>query len=300
MSKRRMAGVGAGMTALLVSAGLVARTQPLASRGSISAHTGNILMVVAALVAAALVVAVAVDSHRADNTARRPWGVGDVLFTLLLIAALTAGSYGLGRVFHPSASASPRNRGIPCTSYEQVHGKATSNCAGPTPQTLAKPTRHVASTHSHRPWLAIGGVLALLAAGGSLILFDRRRRVAPATATDDDDRRAILDALDLSLDDLRRDSDARRAIIAAYARMEQAFTAAGVPKQPSEAPHEFLARSLRELDASGEAAARLTELFELAKFSDHPINLSMRDEAIDALVEIRQELVQPEAVAVLP
>jgi hypothetical protein len=51
------------------------------------------------------------------------------------------------------------------------------------------------------------------------------------------------------------------------------------------------------LDASAEAAYRLTELFELAKFSHHAATLTMRDEAIDALISIRYELTQPELAA---
>lgn len=288
MSWRRLTGLGAVMTALLISAGLGARGRPLASHGSISAHAGNVLMVVAALVVAGLVVAFAFESHRAESSARRPWGVGDVFFALLLIAALTAGAYGLGRAFHPSALS--RNRGLPCASYEQAHGRATSKCAGPTPQTVVKPKRHVASTRSPRSWAVIGGILALLLVGGGLFLFDRRRRLVPATVTHDGDRRVVLDALDLSLDDLRRDPDAGRAIVAAYARMERAFAVAGVPRKLSEAPHEFLARSLHEIDASAEAASRLTELFELAKFSNHAATAVMREEALDALTAVRDEL----------
>jgi hypothetical protein len=103
--------------------------------------------------------------------------------------------------------------------------------------------------------------------------------------------------LDESLDDLRREPDLRRAIIAAYARMERALAAGGLPRRPSEAPFEYVERALRELDASAEAARRLTGLFEWAKFSQHEPEPTMRDEAIDALVAIRDELRAPAAAA---
>ena len=105
-------------------------------------------------------------------------------------------------------------------------------------------------------------------------------------------------ALDESLDDLRNEPDLRRAIIAAYARMETAFGLAGIPRRPSEAPTEYMERALTAIDASAPAAHRLTVLFEWAKFSHHEPEPEMRDEAIDALVAVRDELREPaEAVA---
>ena len=100
-------------------------------------------------------------------------------------------------------------------------------------------------------------------------------------------------ALDESLDDLRTEPDLRRAIIAAYARMERTLAAAGIPRRPSEAPLEYLARALTELDASGVAVARLTDLFEWAKFSHHEPDERMRADAVDALEAVRDELRRP-------
>ncbi|HEX4324846.1 MAG TPA: DUF4129 domain-containing protein [Gaiellaceae bacterium] len=97
-------------------------------------------------------------------------------------------------------------------------------------------------------------------------------------------------ALDQSLDDLRNDPDLRRAIIAAYARMETALAAAGIPRDPAEAPLEYLERALLSLDTSAEAVRRLTDLFEWARFSHHEPEPPMRDEAVDALIAVRDEL----------
>ena len=96
--------------------------------------------------------------------------------------------------------------------------------------------------------------------------------------------------LDETLDDLRAEQDARRAVIAAYARMERVLAAHGVPRRPSEAPLEYLARALRDLDVPASAALDLTELFERAKFSPHPIDAAMKDEAIGALATVRDDL----------
>jgi hypothetical protein len=261
----------------------------------VSGRTADLLMLAASGIVAALIIARAIESHRPNSTARRQWGIGDVLFALVLLAALGAGSYGIGLVLHPSSGHS-RQRGVPCVAYEQAHGKPTTNCDS-TPDLAAKRPRRAALGGSRPSWFAIEAIVALLIGGTASFVLGRRQPPAPRSETDDDRRDAIVDALDVSIDDLRQEADARRAIIAAYAGMETAFTTAGLPRRPSEAPHEFLVRSLHELEASAEAASRLTELFELAKFSHHAATLTMRDEAIDALVAIRDELTEPELAA---
>ena len=104
---------------------------------------------------------------------------------------------------------------------------------------------------------------------------------------------ALSLALDESLDDLRNDPDLRRAIVAAYARMEAALAHAGLPRRPAEAPFEYLERALTTLDTSAGSVRRLTALFEWAKFSHHEPDPAMRDEAVDALVAVRDELRAP-------
>ena len=97
--------------------------------------------------------------------------------------------------------------------------------------------------------------------------------------------------LDDSLDDLRSERDPRRAVVATYARMERTLAGAGFPRSVAEAPLEYLGRVLRDLlHTSAEAVSKLTALFERAKFSHHEIDGGMKDEAIDALVAVRDEL----------
>ena len=96
--------------------------------------------------------------------------------------------------------------------------------------------------------------------------------------------------IDDTLDDLRAEKDPRRAIIAAYARMERLFETYGVPRSPAEAPMEYLGRALLELRASGAALGRLTGLFQWAKFSSHDVDEVMREDAIAALTLVRDEL----------
>jgi hypothetical protein len=96
--------------------------------------------------------------------------------------------------------------------------------------------------------------------------------------------------IDDTLDDLHREKDPRRAIIAAYARMERLFETYGVPRHHAEAPMEYLGRALPELRASGAALGRLTGLFQWAKFSSHDVDEAMRTDAIAALTQVRDEL----------
>jgi membrane protein implicated in regulation of membrane protease activity len=136
-------------------------------------------------------------------------------------------------------------------------------------------------------WLAIAVILVV----GAVVAYLMRSRWLKATEEEPATVEADLSqVLDETLDDLRRERDPRRAVIAAYARMEQTLGAHGLPRKVFEAPLEYLARVLRELRVGAGAIFALTELFERAKFSPHEIDVSMKDEAIAALVSVRDDL----------
>lgn len=147
----------------------------------------------------------------------------------------------------------------------------------------------------HRPqwrWLPVV-VLASLLLGifvttGAAVAH--RRRNAEALDAEVELARALDAVLADSLDDLRAEREPRRAVIRAYARMEQTFAAYGVPREKSETPLEYVARVLDSLRVSSFAVRRLTQLFERAKFSPHEIDASMKDEAIETLAGLRAEL----------
>jgi hypothetical protein len=101
---------------------------------------------------------------------------------------------------------------------------------------------------------------------------------------------ALAEVIDDTLDDLRAERDPRRAVIAAYARLERVLGAYGAPRQASEAPDEYLERVLVDLEVPGVAVSRLTALFTRAKFSQHGVAVSMKDEAIEALETVRDGL----------
>jgi hypothetical protein len=140
----------------------------------------------------------------------------------------------------------------------------------------------------------IAGV-ALLAAAlvvlGAKGLAERGRRGALAEPEGEDE--AMMQAVEESLDDLRRERDVRRAIIACYARMERALERAGSARRPAEAPFEYLVRVLERIAANGRAARALTELFERAKFSIEPMGEREKQQAIGALELLRAEVSRP-------
>jgi Domain of unknown function (DUF4129) len=93
-----------------------------------------------------------------------------------------------------------------------------------------------------------------------------------------------------AIDDLEAEPDARRAVIAAYARMEAVLGRNGFQRAPSETAIEYLRRVLLELTSRGDAVTRLTTLFQQAKFSRNDITSVMKNDAIGALREIRDGL----------
>ena len=75
--------------------------------------------------------------------------------------------------------------------------------------------------------------------------------------------------------------------------MEAALASVGLARRPSDAPREYLARLEAGLGGGRAPAARLTELFERARFSPHPVGEDLRREAIGALETLRMELEAP-------
>lgn len=152
------------------------------------------------------------------------------------------------------------------------------------------PTTRAHAARSTRPgylgWLPEAGAGALLAVvvGQALLRGRPRRREGEPEPT------AVTRAVSEALEDLRAESDPRRAVIAAYARMEQGMAAAGLGRRASDTPLEYLERVLGSLDAGRPSVRALTALFERAKFSRAAVRAADRDEAVAALVAIRADL----------
>jgi Domain of unknown function (DUF4129) len=138
------------------------------------------------------------------------------------------------------------------------------------------------------PWVVAGVALAALAAvAAAQLAAERRRRRPPRTPAE-----RLVDLVDDTLEDLEREPDPRRAVIAAWARMERGLAAAGLPRHPAEAPFEYATRALEAALARPASVHRLTGLFERAKFSRHRIGEGDRAQAIAALGAVRRDLAE--------
>jgi len=147
-----------------------------------------------------------------------------------------------------------------------------------------------------QPQLRLAPFLAVLGAGGiafaAFVIAERRRR--RRLPKDWAVTEVLSDVLEETLDDLRAEPDPRRAVIAAYARMERSLAAHGIPRRRFEAPHEYLHRILSEVSGGRLAATRLTTLFERARFSPHDVDENMKASAIEAIESLQADLAAAE------
>jgi hypothetical protein len=141
-------------------------------------------------------------------------------------------------------------------------------------------------------WPVLWVTLVLLAAVAAFFTwkYTRSKSVADDMVDEETVAEAVAASIDGALDDLESEPDARRAVIAAYARMEGVLARGGLERKRSETALEYLQRILLGLTSRTDAVTHLTALFERAKFSRHEIDGSMKQEAIDSLRAIREDL----------
>jgi Domain of unknown function (DUF4129) len=138
------------------------------------------------------------------------------------------------------------------------------------------------------------GTIALLIGFGGLVfvlwlLFaDRWVRQMPADF--DHPKKQLAAAIDESLIDLRREPDARVAITKIYRNFERVLAGVTVPRPPWQTPMEFMRSALAKLPLPAGPVGGLTRLFEIARFSRHPVGEDERETAWRALTEIRAKL----------
>jgi hypothetical protein len=284
MSARRLVPLGLLVAVLLAAAGIASHGRPLAGgRGTGPTATFFDYVATTLIIVALVFLAVAVWSVLSQKTAgggppRGRWNLVGALLSFAasaLIAVLLLHTGFINRLRNLEQSLNKQTQ-------TQTHRKE-------------RPPAHNVRNPRLR-WDEIAVFVALIAGTGVVLYANRRTRRTPRPWRLGRNEE-VAQALDESLDDLRNDPDLRRAIIAAYARMEHALARAGIARHPSEAPFEYMERALRSLETSADGAKRLTGLFEWAKFSHHEPEPAMRDEAIAALVAVRDELAH-EPVAV--
>ena len=161
------------------------------------------------------------------------------------------------------------------------------------PHAANRPDRATTSAHPFGHTASWWWVGALLVAGAALALWELRRRRPLAIAAEPEASPAAAEvraAVQISLEEIEREPDPRRAVVKAYARMEATLGEHGVPRRGAETSLEYMTRSLGALRVSRPPVEQLTSLFHEAKFSRHPVGASMKADAIGALVSIRDEL----------
>jgi hypothetical protein len=134
--------------------------------------------------------------------------------------------------------------------------------------------------------------LALAAGVGALALalwvaFGERLALRREPVDPDPPAEPLTAAVEESVEDLRGEPDPCRAIVRCYARFERVAAASGVARAPWSTPMEFMREALGRLPLPRAAVPALTGLFELARFSHHPLGPPERDRALAALDEIR-------------
>ena len=108
-----------------------------------------------------------------------------------------------------------------------------------------------------------------------------------------DARGHVVTGLDELIEALRGDPDARRAVIRAWAGVEDLLAGHHLPRRPSEVPTAYVGRVLERLSASRSGVDVLTATFERAMFSPHAIDRADQLAAVDALVAVRDDLGAP-------
>ncbi|MDH6142991.1 HAMP domain-containing protein [Kitasatospora sp. GP30] len=88
-------------------------------------------------------------------------------------------------------------------------------------------------------------------------------------------------------------TDARAAVIACYAAMEDSLAASGVARRIADSPSELLARAVALGTVPTGAGTALTALFREARYSRHPMGVPELDRARAALDTIARHLGQP-------
>jgi lysylphosphatidylglycerol synthetase-like protein (DUF2156 family) len=173
---------------------------------------------------------------------------------------------------HPAAPGMPRTS-ITSTAAHPRHAPATRSAAhGPSMVEL------------------IGLAVAAIAAAGAPMAIRRRQHTEMSAAQSDGPEAMPADVVAATV---RRGGaamfgipDARAAIIACYTAMETQLAGTGLARGRSQTPSELLHAAVRDGIVAPEPAARLTRLFERARFGDDPMTHIDRGTAEDALAHL--------------
>jgi uncharacterized membrane protein len=284
----KAAGLAAGLVALLVLVAMAARGSHPGTSGHVATRpvpntVQDGFITLLAVVYVVLIVAIVIAFFKYKDRWSDPGSNWLKNFVLVLVLMAVATGVGYYAMQHGGLRKQAQK-----VQRQQTRPGANQNHPRHLPATPART--------AHFEWPLVLGIAGLVLLGGVWMYVRGRRRLAPLY----EERGLEADmvtAIESTIDDLRRETDARRAVIAAYAVMERTLARHGLARHRSEAPREYLANILRGLHVRESAVVSLTRLFEFAKFSGHAVDTTMKEEAIDALIAIRDDLQREEARA---
>jgi hypothetical protein len=178
---------------------------------------------------------------------------------------------------------------------------------------LPKPSKSAPLPYSATVGGATAGAVVLVL--GILLLLVRLRRIgrrgrrdaflADLEGPDAVPASAPAEGISLPLDgvtvaDPLTEPDPRQAVIAAWMAMTEVIGRCWRPREPSEAPFEYLQAALTGAGVQPGSAHRLTTLFETARWGGRPVGEEMRAEAVAALDGVRRELHRQAVPAGMP
>jgi hypothetical protein len=284
----KAAGLAAGLVVLLAIVAMAARGGHPGTSGHVATRpvpntVQDGFVTLLAVVYVAMIVAIVIAVFKYKDRWSDPGSNWLKNFVLVLILMALATAFGYYAMTHGHLREQAKK-------VEQAQAR---------PGNKQQKLHHLPATPArtaHFEWPLVVGIGGLVLLGGVWMYVRSRRRLAPLF----EERGLEADmvtAIETTIDDLRSEKDARRAVIAAYAAMERTLARHGLARHRSEAPLEYLANILRGLHVRESAVVSLTRLFEFAKFSGHEVEGVMKEEAIDALVAIRDDLQREEARA---
>lgn len=185
---------------------------------------------------------------------------------------------------------------------------ASGDVRGPETRTVLPIERDLAETSESTPTvqepieiprsivlpLAIGlGIAGLYLLSKQRFSFRFRRpsmqisRGPAVIVSEEDEAEAIAEFARDLIDELNEGDSPRYAIQRAYAAVETGFGAQELARKNAETPLRYLDRIFGRHASVKQPLESLTALFQQARFSDDPVDETMRSQAIDALTEIR-------------
>lgn len=218
---------------------------------------------------------------------------------LLAVAALLAAAFAAAALAEPQLDVRPLT---PPTATGGNEGEGSQAPSEPPPATAAGEPREALFTIPGWVETVLGLLCALvvLLIVGVLIFFALRDSIQARGRPIDIDQDApkpvshaaeVAAVLDAGLDQLSRvGSDPRSVVIGCWVRLEEAAAAAGTPRQPSDAPADYVLRLLDGHQISRPVLDRLAAVYRAARYSFGDVDDSMRADAVAALQRLRAEL----------